>query len=370
MGCKLRPRVSKRGQRQGTVQGRFSLTITLAVSISLLVLIAVLAVLTIGIWSGTRNTMSLLRDKAQFVVSTMVDRVTTHLEPARAQLAYVEKLIANGHVDANDTEQLKATLAGSLAAAPQIGAVLYVRANLSTLIVGRAPDGPRYFERDDTGDETMIMAIADARTSNKAAWGEPLWRDLPQETMLNLRLPVRRGGKLVGMLIAAVSVRKLSSYLNEFDGGRDGNVFILYGRSRVLAHPKMVDLRIARSAEKPLPNLNEVGDRVLAAIWQEQKRYELGIIENTRLDGHVLDIDDEEYIFIYRNLTGYGEQPWQIGTYLRAADVNAEIRRLRFALIVGLGMLLLAVYGGNLVGPPDCLADSYFGRRGLAHRST
>ena len=325
------------------MQGRFSLTITLAVSISLLVLIAVLSVLSIGIWSGARNTMSLLRDKAQFVVSTMVDKVTTHLEPARNQLIYVEKLISNGHVDPSDPEQLKATLAGSLAAAPQISAVLYVQADLKTLIVGRAPDGPRFFDRNDSGDETMMEAFTSARDSNKAVWGEPLWRDLPQETMLNLRQPVRRHGKVIGVLIAAVSVRKLSSYLKEFDGGRGGNVFVLYGRTRVLAHPGMVDLKGARSADKPLPGLAEVGDRILAAIWQEHDRYELSIIENTQLDGHVLQISDEEYIFIYRNLTGYGEQPWQVGTYLRAADVNTEIRRLRFALIVGLGMLLLAV---------------------------
>ena len=45
-----------------------SLSVTLAVSISTLVLIAVLAVLGLGLWSGTQNTMSLLRDKAIFMV--------------------------------------------------------------------------------------------------------------------------------------------------------------------------------------------------------------------------------------------------------------------------------------------------------------
>ena len=68
-----------------SARGGVSLTITLAVSISLLVLIAVAVVLGLGLTSGMRNTMALLRDKSDIVVSTMVERVRSHLEPAQEQ---------------------------------------------------------------------------------------------------------------------------------------------------------------------------------------------------------------------------------------------------------------------------------------------
>ena len=78
-------------QRRGGV----SLSVTLAVSISLLVLIAVLAVLGIGLWSAAQNTRSLLRDKAELMVSSTIDQVRSHLDPARDQVRFVERLIAS-----------------------------------------------------------------------------------------------------------------------------------------------------------------------------------------------------------------------------------------------------------------------------------
>ncbi|MGI9475614.1 MAG: adenylate/guanylate cyclase domain-containing protein [Hyphomicrobiaceae bacterium] len=328
-------------------RGGVSLTITLAVSISLLVLIAVVAVLGLGLTSGMRNTMSLLRDKSEIIVSTMVDKVRSHLEPAQSQLEFMEGLIAQGRLDPADKDRLTTMMTGSLAAAPQISAILFVNKELKTLIVARAPGGRRgdirVFRRDDRGDAIMEQAIASAQATNGAAWGKPLWRDLAKETMLNLRIGVRRNGEFLGVLIAAVSVRRLSNYLGQLDPAAGANVFVLYDRNRVLAHPNLAGAGFVRSAEEPMLGLAKVGDPVLAAIWRRQDRYPLRILKGTDLKGHVLQIFNDEYIYIYRDVGGLGEKAWQIGTYFRSADVNSELQRLKRAMIAGLALLALSV---------------------------
>ncbi len=122
-----------------------SLTITLAVSISLLVLVAVAAVLGVGLWSGTQNTLALLRDKAQFVTTAMAGKVRDHLRPAENQLAFIGRLVADGRVDPADKPAFATLMTGALAAAPQISAILHVDPDYQTTIVARSPGGPAFF---------------------------------------------------------------------------------------------------------------------------------------------------------------------------------------------------------------------------------
>ncbi len=328
--------------------GGVSLTVTLAVSISLLVLVAVATVLGHGLLSGMRNTMTLLRDKSEIVVSTIVNNVRSHLHPAQRQLEFISGLIAEGKLDPTDEDRLVTMMTGSLAAAPQISAILFMDNNFQTRIIGRVPGEPaskvRFFRRDDSSDAVMRHAIETAKSVKGAAWGEPLWRDLPQETMLNLRVGVRRDDEFLGVLIAAVSVRRLSDHLNELAPIAGSHAFVLYDRKRVLAHANLAGAGFPRSKEEPLPNLSKVGDPVLAAIWQTEDRYPLEILRGSNdLKGHVVSISDEEYIYLYRDITDFGAKPWMIGTYFRTADVNSEIVRLRRALIAGLGFLVMSV---------------------------
>lgn len=327
-------------------RGGVSLTITLAVSISLLVLVAVVAVLGLGLTSGMRNTMSLLREKSEIVVSSVVGKVRSHLEAAQNQLEFMERMIGEGRLDPADEERLVTMMTGALAAAPQIGAILFVNTELKTVIVARTPGSGGtvgVFRRDDRGDAIMAQAIAGARETESVVWGEPLWRELAKETMLNVRRGVRRDGQFLGVLIAAVSVRQLSNYLGRLAPAAGANVFVLYDRDRVLAHPNLAGTGFSRSAEEPLPALVKVGDPVLAAMWQRENRYPLSILRGSELKGHVLQIFNDEYIYIYNDVGGFGEKQWQIGTYFRTADVNSELLRLQRAMIAGLVVLVLSV---------------------------
>lgn len=331
-------------------RGGISLSITLAVSISTLVLIAVLTVLGLGLWSASQNTMSLLGDKASFMVTATIGQIRSHLDPARDQVVYLERLIAGGKLDPADRQRFADTLTGALAAAPQINALLLIDPELQVVGVARTPAGVEMFTQDYSGDARVQAGMRVGRTTAEPVWGEPLWRDQPKQTMLNLRQPLHRDGKFLGMLVAAVGVSQLSGYLAGLGPSVGSNVYILYDRQHVLAHPNLQSGVPGLSHDKPLPTLAETGDPVLTAIWRREKRYPLDIIHGTDLEGHVLELFNEQYIFIYRSLAGYGGRTWQVGSYFRTADVNTEMRRLMWAAIAGLAMLLVSVIAAVVLG--------------------
>ena len=341
-----RPGVSGYFRRRGGV----SLSVTLAVSISTLVLVSVLAVLAIGLWSAAQNTKNLLRDKADLMISSTIDRVRSHLDPARDQVGFVERLVADGALDPADRGHFIATMTGALAAAPQISGLVYIDPTYQALAVARTPTGPRVFAQDHSNDARVRARMDGASSRDGLLWGEPLWRDTPKDTMLNVQASLRHESKFLGVLVAAVGVRQLSRYLAGLEPAVGSNVYILYDRTRVLAHPNLQSGVPGLSDDKPLPDLTETGDPVLAGIWREENRFPLEILEGTDLKGHVLDLFNERYIFLYRNLPGYGGRPWQVGSYFRTADVNAELQRLKWAMLAGLGMLLLAVLAAVVLG--------------------
>ena len=342
------PRLSMSGyiQRRGGV----SLSVTLAVSISMLVLIAALTVFGIGLWSAAQNTRSLLRDKAELMVSSTINQVRNHLDPARDQVRFVERLIARGALDLTDRKQFVATMTGALSAAPQINALLYIDPAYQVLGVARSPTGPTVFTEDYRDDPRVRRGMTTGRSREAAEWGEPLWRDTPKETMLNIQMPLRRQGKFIGLLVAAVGTRQLSHYLAGLDPAVGSNVYVLYDRTHVLAHPNLQSAVSGLSDDKPLPSLSETGDPVLAGIWRKENRYPMEIIKGTDLEGHALDLFNERYIYLYRNLSGYGGKPWQVGSYFRNVDVNSELLRLRWAAFTGLGLLVVAVIAAVWLG--------------------
>ena len=66
---------------------------------------------------------------------------------------------------------------------------------------------------------------------------------------------------------------------------------------------------------------------------------------------------------LYREIAGFGDQPWVVGTYLPASIAGLEIQRLWRALLLSLACLVLAVaatfwLGRRMARPVERLADA------------
>ncbi len=327
-----------------------SLTVTLATSISALLLVAVTSVLVIGLWSGARNTQVLLQKEASLILSGTSDKVKTHLEPARDLVTKLAQLLTDGKLDPAQRNRVIDTFTGSLAAAPQLNSVLYIDDAYQGTGVGRSQAGFVEILRDFSTGQTVHDRFDKVLHAGQASWGEPIWLEWLGKTLLSYSAPVSFPGGRTGILVASVTLSELSSYLGNLDPRTGSNIYILHDRDNVLAHPNLAGRGGNRSETDPLPGLAETGDPVLAAFWQKEHRYPLKITSESGLQGHVLGLYGDEYVFIYRDLPGYASTPWTVGTYFRSSDVDSEFRRLMWAAITGLATLVAALAGAVWLG--------------------
>jgi class 3 adenylate cyclase len=331
------------------LNGRVSITVTLATAIGLLVLISVGGVLGLGIWIAKENTFSLLSRNANQSITAGVHQVEQHLWPAEYQTRFIAERVARREVNPSDSDRFGLMLVGSLAAAPQIAAILYIDTDLQAFTVGRAPDGRVGLEFVDYSNDPPIQgAMRLARDGPH--WGPPTWRDRYGQTYLNYTYPIVRDGEFLGAVLAVVTVSQMSSFVSGVELEAEGKRFILYSDEFVLAHPLLIDGYAGGSNEHPLPTLEGFADPVLAAIWNTEGRYDLQLDLPGHTEGHVMQVGGHEYVFLYQRIEGFGPLPLTVGAYFEAADVSAEVERMMMAFIVGVGALLVSLLAAVFVG--------------------
>jgi class 3 adenylate cyclase len=330
--------------------GRVPLTITLATAIGFLVLVTAGTVFGVGVWLAQKNTFDLLSANAHQAVTAAVKLIEQHLRPAEHQAQFLASRIEIGDIDPADRDALGRILTSALAAAPQIEAVIFIDPQLQGLTAGRD------IVREDVGlnlvdyssDPVIRQNIVDVMDG--PVWGAPVWREQFQKTYLSRAHPVRRNGEFIGAIVAVMSVQHLSNFISEKGLETAGNRFILYGRDHVLAHWLLMRGYPDRSNQEPLPRLDGFGDPVLASIWRSQGRHELVLSLPQGTEGHVLEIFNEGYVFMYRRLAGFGPRPMIVGAYFQADDVGKEIRRMMAALIAGIAALVVSLIAAAYLG--------------------
>lgn len=330
--------------------GRVPIAIALATAIGLLVLVTVGVVFGVGVWLAQKNTFDLLGANAHQAIAADVNQIEQHLRPAEYQAQFLANQIVKGEVDPANHEQFGRMLSGALAAAPQIEAVMFIDTKLQSFVAGRDLDSTDVdLNIIDYSDDPIIRKGMEGELQGPV-WNPPIWREMFQKTYLNRFHPVSRNGVFIGAIVAVVSIQHLSSFISEKGLENSGNRFILYGRDHVLAHWQMMGGYPNRSSEHSLPRLDEFSDPVLASIWQRQGRHELVLDLPEGTDGHVLELFNEGYAFVYRELVGFGPRPMIVGAYFRTGDVAKEVQRMIAALVAGIVALLVSLIAAIIVG--------------------
>lgn len=329
---------------------RLPIAAVLMAGFGTLILLAVAAVLALGLLSASRNTFALLSDKADLALNGVVVRIRHQLDPARDQALFIAGLIERGQVDPRDIGRLSDTLRGALAATPQVSGIGFTGPGMEGLWVSRFSGALRTDWLDLSGQDEMRAALDEARKREGPYWAPPAWAAEVKATLLTLRLPVRRDDTFLGMLVVAVSLGDLSGFLSELYVDDNLNAFVLYDRDHVLAHQNMrfMERDLSRQPDGvPLPLIEQVDDPVLAALWRGERQFsEL----RGQTEARIASVGNESYMFLLRAVEGYGIQPWIVGITFRSEELGAEVRRLWLTGWIGLGILLVSVAAALLVG--------------------
>ena len=323
---------------------RLGMRTALMVGFGGLVLLAVATVLFLGLWSARENTVSLTRKLADATLDDVQTTIERHLRPAEAAVEHLGRRMENGQIQITVPGDLSQALASALAGIPHVGALLFLDQRGRGMLAVRGPDGVEMETADYSRSDTILRELAEAESYDRAHWGQVLRPPGVSLTLLNVARAVRLQGKVAGVLVASVSISQLSTMLAEEHLAIDGEVFVLYDKSFVLAHRRLAKGFKGASPERPLPSVEIFGDPVLLAYLHPELGPEYGSNMSRDMGIQIIGTaDGEAYPLIARRLNWFGDVPWEIGIYFRNEDVEAEFRRVMGAGIAGLIALLLSL---------------------------
>ncbi len=331
---------------------RPTIAVALIFGFGLLVLVAVSSVLFVSLGTARKNTVSLIRQTAEFSVAGLIDRIDIHLGAARQQSEFLARMIKEGEVDPGDRDGLADTMLGALAATPQVQGIGYFSAEGWSLRVGRDSGKVIRIDNQEEPDPDIRRWVRETESQTRTTWGGVFWVPSLNQPHLTTSTPVISDGRYLGVISSVVSVRALSTFVDDYALQTGLHPFILYGRDRVLAHPSMIEDLSGLGPENPLPGLAEVGDPLLAEIWNPDK-LPLELLQNSggSLLGHLRLLPDDEVYYLYRVLGGYGPRQLYMGVYARDSEVDSsETDRLILAGWVGLAILALSLLTAVILG--------------------
>ena len=326
------------------------LSIRLALAATLGVIIATTAAaLVLALESGRENTIALIRDRSERIIDGIVQRIQLHLDPARDQSEFLARLVRSGDLDPNDETAFMLHLRAALAGTPQVVALSVIRTDLKQLRVERHGDEVVARSIDMRSVPGLAEAFEIARSAGRPVWAELLWSQRLHQPLVNVRTPLWHENSFVGILLITVTVAELSRFLADAPAGSSEGAFILYGRDHVLAHAALAHNPSLFRPDQPLPKVAEIGDPILGSIWNPDRDTRAAALVGSS-ENHIVNVDGAPYVFIYREISGYSDQPWLVGHHLPLKELESEVRRLENAAWIGLASVLAAVAGAWLIG--------------------
>jgi class 3 adenylate cyclase len=326
------------------------MSVALALGLGFFVLTAVAAVLGVGLVSGYQNTIGLLKEKAELLVSSERTQTRRFLTAAEDQAEYIARQIASGEIDPGADESFVSLLLGALAATPQIVALQFVDTEYQLVGAERLEfdTSPIFLSVRDDPDHSQLLERA--QTGGVPFWGPVLWRHEYRQPLLVFQHPVIRDGRFVGAVSAFVSLLQLSEFISDLESEFGANAFILYGRDQILAHPLLAFGYPGTTRLNPLPRQTSFGDPIISAIWLENPSpsWEEWLIAEPGIE--FVQLGEQGYVVLYRELLDYADRPLLVGTYFRSQDVLAEVFRLKWAIVGSLAVALVAAVAAGYIG--------------------
>ncbi len=323
---------------------RVSFTHLLSWCFGLLMLIGLGLVLYLGFNSARINARALLADRSHLLMDMVVTQIDSQLQPVEQQLHYLAGSLANPDFQRQDMEVVRLLLEGALAATPQVMGLMLFKPDLSRTWVNR--DQPRAAINAWYQQRLPVLLPYIEQPPDKPLWLSPRWSPRLQQLVLPLIYPVYHEQRFLGLLVAVIRVDRLSEFVARLSEQLQVKLFVLHGRDQVLAYPGMYPNQVAAlDDENPLPTLAQTGDLALQQLWNPDRQRQ-DWLERSDIEALSLTTGQQRYLYLVRQLEGYGEQPWIVGAYLTAEQVPQEIQRLWRVLAVGLllmGVLLLLV---------------------------
>ena len=323
---------------------------------------AVAIVLALSLRAGMRSTADLVAERAAAVVDSVAKRIAEHLDPARAQTAYVADLIERAAVDVEDPDALQAVLGASLAAAPQLSGTIFSRVDGSGIVARRGAGGNVESFAYGPGARayrglTEVAEAAEQAGIRDGRWGEIAPGRGKGDAVVNYLQPAWRGAQFAGVLGAGVRTSELATYLEGIARPTGAVAFVLLGTDELVA-ASGVDMRaLARESTEALARISNAPDAVLRALLEPlDPEINRNLPSVPGFEVQIRDVAGDRFVVVFQHVDGLGPTPWIVGCYFESERIDDAFERLRTAAVAGAAVLLVAVlvtfFAGRRLGRP------------------
>ncbi|MEH6404285.1 MAG: adenylate/guanylate cyclase domain-containing protein [Sneathiella sp.] len=330
------------------ISRKITIASALAMSFGTLVCVAVLAVLGVSIITGLTNTRDLLLEKATTEMKTVRRNLTSLLDPAEDQVRYIANLIYENKINVDDEESLNEGLLAALAGSSRIKGLVFVYPDLRTKLAER--ESGTILNSNNARSRIAMRNLQTLSDVTAGTWSRLIYSPDAKETILSFRQPITRDGKFLGLIVAGIPISTVNKAVKTDGLSTDEGRFILYGKDHVLTQQGFHVDSEELTYDGVVPKLSEINDPILSTIWTAP-RSSIGLLRNKiDFEGHTTEVDGERYKFYYSSLDGYTDRPLIIGYRVRYEDATREIRRLAYAGITGIVILLISILIAFIIG--------------------
>lgn len=247
------------------------ISVVLPGALVLMVLISGAAATVFPLVSATREVKRAEEQRVQFLLSAVDGKVAEILKPVELQVLGLARLFS-------DHEELladpRSVLAASASTMPQIATIGVVTPQMQASRVAR--NSAALINEDWNARPEMVAAMRDAVERRQLAWSEPYFSVGVQEAVLAVRQPIILGERVVGMVVAAVSLRDLSAFVASLDRSQDATFFVVTRRFEVVAHASLSDVARPQRLVANLPRVMDLQDATLISAVLAQSDLEIG----------------------------------------------------------------------------------------------
>ncbi len=334
-------------ETEGRSKGLLHRGVSIRVVITLVAVALVLAsgglVLAFVYKTSSAITKELIRERAEIVNRSIVERVRSHLTPVEAQARFTAKMIEGVSVRAVGEEEVGSLLYGALAASPQVSSIALVdRDHVLVRAFRNRPETP-VVTSDWSDAPGFVEMLSTAWSADAPYWGPLFYAEASDATYLNVLTPLSDKTGEPFVLISSVSLSALSRFLLSLEDDIAGTAFILSGEDSVLAHAQLAGAYDGLSDREPLPGLAGFTDPILARIWSPDRLSKIESDLANDLEARVLPVEEEVYVFLFRREPGFAAEPWIIGSYVTLESAASELGRNQAMIPLGVVVIVLAI---------------------------
>ena len=317
-----------------------------------MVALSVGGVLTMSVMANFQNTFSLLNEQTLFKIASMERAIETEMEQAEYAVDGLVKLHEEGTIDLLDAQSAGSALQTSLRSLQTIEALNITAAGGQVTGFQRAPNGTiSPLAAGSYGHGGQMVDLPQGSEPGKAVWlsgalaNNEISHRLVQNVVLN--------DKVVAQVEANIDGYSINRLIGTLTTDGLSSAFVLDSEGKLIAHSDRPSLFREQprynpddfpvlamkqfSASDPLPAFQQDG--------VVQDRYKVSRTRN----GDDGSGGQNNFVYITVPMKVFSSEPYTLGAYVRASDINDELKRAGVTVFVGIGALLLTLLAAILL---------------------